>query len=400
MRNLRAVHRIITVVVVVFTLYLGASGSLIQLIDLRTLFTHAPATDLNLQSIREGISGAGDFRVISVADYTAAPLSASANPAAMLATVLKAARAHIGSAPLRFIELRMEDGKPVGQIDSDRKIMRFDALTGTFLGPVVIMRDSESPDSQRNAIKHAHRMTGLGNWALWINVVVGFGLAGLIVTGVWMYFKIYLPRTRIERKNPFWSSGGAWRSLHRSISIVAALFLTVVMLSGTWLAVESLIFGYYMTTHRPVPGQRSVDPISPLADAAIPGMLQTTMSSYQAAMPGVPARVIRLRFYGGMPQGVVVSGGEEAQQLVFNAVTGKHASETEPGYPVTGFPFGWQAHQWAKMVHRGDMFGLSGRLMDLIAGLSMVYLSISGIVMYWDMWSKRRKTGRSTLFWT
>ncbi len=263
-----------------------------------------------------------------------------------------------------------------------------------------IVRDSESPDSQRNAVKHAHRMTGLGNWALWVNVVVGIGLAGLIVTGVWMYFKLYAPRVRIERTNPFWSGGSSWRYLHRSISDRCR---TLPYRGHAERHVASRRKSDLRLLHDESPTGPwpwRADPIAPLADAAVPAMLQTAMASYQAAMPGVPARVIRLRTYGGMPQGVIVSGGEEAQQLVFNAVTGKHASETEPGYPVTGFPFGWQAHQWAKMVHRGDMFGLSGRFMDLFAGLSMVYLSISGIAMYWDMWSKRRKAGRPRLFWT
>ena len=62
MRNLRAVHRAVTAIVVLFTLYLGFSGTLIQLIDLRTLFEHAPATDPNMQSIREAFNGPGNFR--------------------------------------------------------------------------------------------------------------------------------------------------------------------------------------------------------------------------------------------------------------------------------------------------------------------------------------------------
>lgn len=128
-------------------------------------------------------------------------------------------------------------------------------------------------------------------------------------------------------------------------------------------------------------------------------MLQTTVQSYAAAMPGVPARVVRLRYYGGMSQGVVISGGEIAEQLVFNAVTGKRASMTEPGYPPTGYPFGWNAQQTMKSIHRGDYFGVSGRCMSLFAALSLIYLSVSGVVLYWKMWSRRRQQGRPALFW-
>jgi hypothetical protein len=205
MRNLRAIHRLITLIVVVFTLYLGCTGTLIQLIDLRTLFEHAPATDPNTQAMREGFDGPGSFKVISIPDYTAAPLSNSDNPSAMLATVVKSARARVGSAPLRFIELRMANGNPVGQVNFGDRLFRFDALSGAFLGTFPIAHENESPDSQRNMVKHMHRMTGLGNWALWINVIVGTGLAVLIVTGVWMYYKLFAPRVRIHRTNPFWS---------------------------------------------------------------------------------------------------------------------------------------------------------------------------------------------------
>lgn len=144
----------------------------------------------------------------------------------------------------------------------------------------------------------------------------------------------------------------------------------VAALSGTWLAVESLAFGVYMATHRPV-----------------------------RPMPNTPIRVLRLRVYGGMPQVAIVTGNAATEQVVFNAITGRRASQTEPGYPEVGFPFGWQAHQTAKKIHRGDYIGLSGRWMDLFAGLSMVFLSVSATVMYFNMWSKRRQTGGSGLMW-
>jgi uncharacterized iron-regulated membrane protein len=100
-----------------------------------------------------------------------------------------------------------------------------------------------------------------------------------------------------------------------------------------------------------------------------------------------------------MPQGVIITGGDDTRQLVFNASTGRAVSETEPGYPATGFPFGWQAHQIAKNVHRGGIIGLPGRFMDLFAGLSLFYLSINGITLYIDLWKERKREGHKKLFW-
>ncbi len=87
------------------------------------------------------------------------------------------------------------------------------------------------------------------------------------------------------------------------------------------------------------------DASSPLKDAELPNMLKVTLDAERADAGNVPIKVIRLRYYAGMPQGVLVTGGDDNKQMVFNAQTGRAVSETEPGYPPAGFPFGWQAHQ-------------------------------------------------------
>ena len=96
---------------------------------------------------------------------------------------------------------------------------------------------------------------------------------------------------------------------------------------------------------------------------------------------------------------VVVVGSEPTRQLAYNTDTGKLAGLTEPGYPSGGFPFGRDVHQAIKHFHSGYMFGLTARWMDLFGGLSLIFLSGSGIFMYFDLWWKRRKTGRRSVFW-
>lgn len=403
---MRTVHRIITLFVVLVTIYLSVTGTLIQLVDLRTILAHAPADDPNMEAIRESTYGPGAFQVISNPDYTGDALPGDFNLESSMDLVLGTARNVYGNAALGYVEMRMVDGKPVTQIKADRQLLRFDAVTGEpIAGEFTEPRINQSPDSERNTFKRLHRMTAIGDWTLWINVVVGVSLMVLIVTGLWVYFQLLSARKRSKRSGWFWSAGGWWRSVHRWIALTSAVFLTVVALSGTWLAVESLGMGIYMANNRPTPPPANAPrPILPngigaLNDADVPNMLKTTLASYQATMPDTPIRVVRLRVFGGMPQGVIVTGSDEADQVVFNAITGKRASMTEPGYPRVGFPFGWEAHQIAKKVHRGDYFGMSGRWADLFAGLAMLYLSISGVVMYIDMWKKRRKIGRSGLLW-
>lgn len=550
MRYLRATHRLVMVVIVAVTLYLSFTGTMIQLIDLRSIFTHAPASDPNVIAMREAFDGPGSYEVRTVKDYTAAALPQNADYDAMLSRTMESARLTVGNLPLRYVEFRMADATPAGVVESGGRMAQFNALNGEIISSGPSRRtDPDSPPSERNTWKHLHRMTTFGNNALFINVIVGLGLGVMIVTGLIIYFKMLSGRSRSTASNPFWSGGGWWRTWHRRISIVAALFLVVVMLSGLWLAYESLYFGFYLGSAKqradsqafaaaqrrrspyqppiprldplsaeaqprrlasmkhdigltddemvevkaindhsvkqneelhklgsdpqaaralhqaeadaimavlsddqkpkfqawrdaqliglpiPVGGPRGAggqqqaagqqgpggpnggnrgqggpnggggggrggnDASSPLQDGELTSMLHVTLAAEQSHLPNVPIKVVRLRYYAGMPQGVVVTGGDSSKQMVYNAKTGQAVSETEPGYPPAGFPFGWQAHETAKDVHRGGIIGLPGRFMDLFAGVSMFYLSVSGIWIYIDLWRRRRKAGKPALVW-
>lgn len=414
MKNLRSIHRIITFFVVMVLLYLGVTGTLIQAVDLRSILGNAPANDANVLAMRESYNGPGDFQVLVSRDYTAQALPTGADLKAMVARVAQGARQAAAGKPLTYVELRMADGRPVGQarIGTGRQAaeLLFDPVTGAALGaaPPISRDEFGSPKSARNDFKHLHRMTTFGDWALYINVVVAIALGALVVTGLLIYWNLYKGRSRNGRAGLFWKAGGWWRTLHRATSLACAVFLAVVTVSGLWLAVESLGMGFYLSSHmKKGPDGRpqfvmGPDPASPLSDAELPKMLDASVGGYHALKSDGQIKVIRLRHYGGMPQGVIVTGDEggEVRQLVFNAATGRRVSLTEPGFPKVGFPFGWQAHQTAKAIHSGEFFGLPGRLIDFIAGFALVYLSVSGMVIYVELWSRRRKAGLSKPLWT
>jgi uncharacterized iron-regulated membrane protein len=398
---MRTIHRVMAVFAVVFALYIGATGVVIQTIDLKTLLSHAPATDPNMQAIRDGHDGPPNFRVLVDADYTAAALPPGFDAQAAVTTVLKAARAVTGDQAIRFVELRVADGAPVGQVVSDGQLYRFDAASGAQLGPPVKagLPSLNSP-SLRNNVKNIHRLTAYGDWPPILDVIAGVVLCAMIFTGVAMYFRLLAARSKTGRKEMFWSAGGFWRTLHRGGAVIAAAFLTVVALSGTLLAVGSV----GVSVNKALQGGKrpglTADVSAPLTDAELPGMLTQTLDGYHRILPDASARVIRLRYFAGMPQGIVVSDEAEARQFAFNAATGKQVSLAEPNYPITGQPFGWQEDQIVKQIHRGDMFGMTGRWLSLLTGLAMLYLAVSGAAIYLDLWGKRAKAGKKALFWT
>lgn len=404
---MRTLHRVVSLFVVLFTLYLGVTGTLIQLIDLHTLYGHAPATDPDMRAIREGFDGPDGFVVIGTADYSAPALPAGFDMGEALRRVVAAAQPQLGDLPWSYAEIRMTDRQPIGRIQSGKRLFQLNFRTGSSsLGPAPAPEPSVVP-SLRNTIKHFHRMTfeaadtaksPLGIWPLWISPFVGLALVLFVISGLVMYFQMLSARRRIRKPGWFWSSGGWWRTLHRWLSVCAAAFILVVALSGEFLAIDSLYLGLVLS-HGPPPAYTT--PPSPVSPTELPSMLRTTLAAYQSAAPNLPLKVVRLRMYGGMPQGVVIAGrGDETQQMVFNAVTGQQAGEAEAGYPSTGFMLGWEAHQIGKAIHRGSIIGLAGRWMDLLAGLSIVFLSASGGVMYFQLWSRRRRAGRSALVWT
>jgi hypothetical protein len=200
----------------------------------------------------------------------------------------------------------------------------------------------------------------------------------------------------------FWFTGGKLRGLHRAVSVVAAVFLVCMAFSGTWIGYESSVnaLGRADAGGGPSgPRRNPIDFIVPLRDNEVQDMTTITVQAMQRLHSDAAIKAIRLRIYGQMKQGVVITGGEETKQLGFNADTGQPAGLSEPSYPQSGFPFGVQVHENIKHFHSGAMFGVSGRLMNLLAGLSLLTLSISGIIMYSDMWLKRRIAGRGSLVW-
>jgi uncharacterized iron-regulated membrane protein len=410
---MRPIHRIVGTIILVFTLYFGVTGSIVQMIDLRTIASHAAATDPDMMAIRESIDGTPNFAVIQPTDYAAAALPEGYDFNTAVSNVLKSARLSVGAdTPLKFLELRVIDGTPVGLVQAGDRAgdhtIRFDAATGAPLPSPERPRARPLP-SLRGKAKAWHRMNALGDQNVWLNALTGICLFVMIVTGLILYFQLLRARRRAGLNAIFWSAGGWWRSLHRWVAVTAAMFLMFVSVTGTLLSIDTLALWIYRDTHAPAgsSGRQLPFPIgmtgdfsAPLPDSKLPAMLGTTLSAYRATQGAMPIKVLRLRYFAGMPQGVIVTGGDDTRQLVFNADTGKRASMTEPGYPYTGFPFGWEEHELVKQIHRGDALGIPGRLMDLFAGFSLVFLSISGLVMYLDLLRRRWRGGRKQMFWT
>ena len=398
---MRVVHRTLSIAACLVFLYLGVTGSMIQLLDLKELFSGAPESSSGMQSINEGKSGHPDYAVLTPADYTAEPLPKNLDLLKAFQMVLTGLHEIRPESKPIFVELRYAHGTPIGQAHYgemvlnpervDDGLVAVDATTGAPV-PAVSVPPPVPPHSFRETLKKWHRF-----WVrhdkpgVYAELLAGIALWTLIITGLTMYFRLLKQRRRLNRKQLFWMAGGRLRAYHRAIAVISAVLLIGVAFSGTWLGFESS----WHTFAKPPP--HAVTP--ELTDADVIDMAGATLNVLRLAEPAERIKVLRVRYYGGMRQGVVITDEPVTRQLVFNTATGKEVSLTEPGYPSSGFPFGLQMHEDIKHLHSGFLFGLWARVLDLLAGLGLIFLSISGLLMYLDMWTNRRIAGRGQFLW-
>jgi uncharacterized iron-regulated membrane protein len=395
-------HRLCALMGGLLIAYVVVTGAGIELSDMRALLTHAPATDPDVLMMRQHIEGPPNYAIITPSDYTGEDLPANADYPLALSRAAALGRAAEPGADLRLVELRMVAGRPAARVQMGTLPLIFDLASGARLPSTALPVPAPNKVfSLRNGFKFFHKFTFWGRWATGINALVGLAICILMVTGLMQYAKLYKVRLKLDRPAPFWKAGNGWRNLHRWTAVGAGVFVLWIAVTGFILSLDN--FGAFIsiaTSGKP----SSIDPFTgdlsrPMHDAELPVMAQTTVSAFHHLKPNTGIKVIRLRYFVGYPQGVILSADKATTQLVFNAQTGKRMSMYEIGYPNLNFPSGWEWHQRLKRLHRGDFFGMPGRWMDTVGALALVYLSLSGLIMYTQLWLARRRAGRKSLVW-
>lgn len=399
-------HRLFAALSAFLLLYIAVTGAGIQLADMRALVTHAPETDPDMLMMRQHIYGTPNYAVVSAPDYTAPPLPANLNLAGAVQRAAALGRAASPSEPLRLVEVRTAEGKLAGHVQMGAQHLIFALSTGRTLPRSDLPPEQPGRDFQsiRSNLKFLHRFNYLGQWATGFNALAGIVFALLILTGLWHYAGLYQKRAKLDRKNPIWRAGGLWRDFHRWTAISCGVLVFWIAATGFVLSLDN--FGAFTGGLFRHPGQGPHGPngfdgdlSSPLTDVQLPKMTEATLAAFARNQPGVGVKVLRLRYYSDYPQGVIVAADPLSSQRVFNTDTGAPMTMTEPGYPKTGFPLGWEWHQRMKMLHRGDYFGMPGRWLDTIGALAMVYLTVSGMVMYLQLLVRRWSIGKKQLIW-
>jgi uncharacterized iron-regulated membrane protein len=208
---MRRLHRWTMALVALLLVYVATTGILIQLTDMKALYAHAPATDPDMQAIREGIMGPPGVAVITTTDYSANRLPGGSDLGALLETVQSAARAAIPIEKFKWVELRMMGGTPVGIVlvaGPNPRRLTFNALTGEAIGEVTpespFAAFSRGPPSTHDLFKGFHRGDVIGKLGAWLSLLVALALMIMVVSGLALYFKMLLLRRESGRAALFW----------------------------------------------------------------------------------------------------------------------------------------------------------------------------------------------------
>ena len=383
MRNL---HRLIMIVFGITVAYCTVSGLVIALYD--------AADQHQVWSFEGGGPGA------RLADFatTAKPIP---DPAS-LAHGISIAKASAGKISIASVDLRMigdTDDIPrleFAEASGSRDTMgRYYALTGSPMTAQVADSDSGTniPNYtvQRNYLKIWHRGNIVGLVGQFIVLITGLALIPLTVTGIIVYWHMWKARLSADKRAFFRSSKNSiWRRSHRWISIVSAVLVLNIAITGTILAYGEIQLQVFIKYHIGAAPYPRPTPLPPVSDGKLPDdvqlMLQTTYNSAHTVEPDGSITSIEIVSRNGTPVGLVTLGGQTPKTLAFNAETGFPVQDWATGNMQVGNGYFADWHQILKRFHRGDIIGsFNGRYIQIATGCALLYLVFSGFLSYFDM---------------
>jgi uncharacterized iron-regulated membrane protein len=201
------------------------------------------------------------------------------------------------------------------------------------------------------------------------------------------------------------------RYLHRCVAVFAVAFLLLFTATGLIIGSDEIALHLSgklppdfeangLTLQAASANQLSTETAAePITPEELQHMLAAGILGAARVAPDRRLLLVKLRIENGMKQAIVWTDQYIPQQYVFDTSTGALVTPDSPGQQSTGYMWPWPVHQMAKRIHRGDLLGLPGRVIDVLAGLSLLFLAISGAVMYWDMLARRHRSGRRDWFW-
>lgn len=176
------------------------------------------------------------------------------------------------------------------------------------------------------------------------------------------------------------------RNIHRWLAPVPALFMIFIAATGIGLQLDLLLSGNSPPGSEPAPSPAS-SPSQAVTPEQMHRMLDVLVRAAAAESPSLALNRVQLDFAGPRPQASV---GRPPDSVKFDLSSGDRI--IEPPRPV-------DLHFILQDLHAGYAFGMPGRLLSLALGVVLLILGVSGLWVYVDMYRRRSRNGRRSLFW-
>ena len=193
------------------------------------------------------------------------------------------------------------------------------------------------------------------------------------------------PQSSEKPPSPRPGSRAPWRKLHRWFGAGAAVFLLIV--SGTGIALQwESIFGDEESEKERLAEQTSAFLLNTSLDTMFV-QLAAAQAAVSAETGPAPLDRVLWQLKGDHPTITFFVGGHPARRFVVNASTG-----------VIERRLSGDEESWILRLHSGEIIGDGGKVLGLFWGCALVFLTVSGTVIYWQM-RKSGATGLRNIFW-
>jgi uncharacterized iron-regulated membrane protein len=183
---------------------------------------------------------------------------------------------------------------------------------------------------------------------------------------------------------------GFWRQWHRWLGLPAALFLLFAATTG-FLVASTEFFGEAESRREALRDVVSTfTASSPTTLASADSAIARALATVATRAGDAPVDRVTLELKGDAPVVSVFTGkptGGEDRKFVMDARTGRLIQEEA----YADKPFLYR-------LHSGEAFGDGGLVMAMGWALALVWLTISGLVIYWRM-RRRDAVGLKRVFW-
>jgi uncharacterized iron-regulated membrane protein len=125
------------------------------------------------------------------------------------------------------------------------------------------------------------------------------------------------------------------------------------------------------------------------------------VSTAQTAIGAMAVASVDLRMTGTIPrlQFAEASGERDSMKRFYAASGAPMTALVADGDPDANVPANVTLRNTLKAWHRGNIIGLTGQTIGLLVGLSLIALTITGVILYFKLWNARRAQGRPGFLW-